>query len=126
LSDGAEIYTLQSPQPLRAPDDVRKYFRATHKAIGQLDTIVNNSWGVAEFAVVEYDLDGEQLGPFSWIPLLANAPSRNTQVAHFDLVDVCEIRGGKIARIWRYDTPGQMLAAPSRRRLRTAVHIIEG
>jgi hypothetical protein len=108
-ADGAEIYTLESSQPLKAPDDVRKYFKATHKGIGQLDTIVNNAWGVTEYAIVEYDLDGEQLGSFSWLPLLANAPPRNTLVAHFDLVDVCEIRDGKIARIWRYDTPGQIL-----------------
>lgn len=113
LADGAEIYTLERAQPIKGPDEARKYFRATHKAIGQLDTIVNNAWGVAEYAVVEYDLDGEQLGSFSWLPLLASAPARNTLVAHFDLLDVCEIRGGKIARIWRYDTPGQMLGGPS-------------
>jgi hypothetical protein len=111
LAEGAEIYTLQRALPMRGAEDAKKYFRATHKAIGQLDTIVNNAWGVAQYVVVEYDLDGEQLGAFSWIPLLASAPVRNTQVAHFDIVDVCETRGGKISRIWRYDNPAQMLTS---------------
>jgi hypothetical protein len=112
LAEGAEIFTLQRALPMRGAEDARKYFRATHRAIGQLDTIVNNAWGVAQYAVVEYDLDGEQLGAFSWIPLLAAAPARSGVVAHFDIVDVCEIRGGKIARVWRYDNPAQMLASP--------------
>jgi hypothetical protein len=94
---------------MKGKDDVRKYYRATHKAIGQLDTTVNNDWGVAQYAIVEYDIDGEQLGAFSWIPLLAAVPARTTQLAHFDIVDVCEIRDGKIAHVWRYDNPTQVL-----------------
>lgn len=109
LADDVEVYTLESSSPMIGKDDARKYFKATHKAIGQLDTTVNNAWGVAAYAVVEYDLDGEQLGPFSWIPLLAPLPANTTQLAHFDLVDVCEIQGGKITRVWRYDSPAEVL-----------------
>jgi ketosteroid isomerase-like protein len=109
LADDAEVFTLQSASPMRGKEDARRYFKAVHKAIGQLDTTVKNAWGVGDFAIVEYDIDGEQLGAFSWIPLLASLPPRTTQVAHFDLVDVCEIRDGKIAHVWRYDNPVSVL-----------------
>jgi hypothetical protein len=109
LTDTTEILTLERAAPLKGKDTAKKYFTATHNAIGQLDTTVNNAWGVAEFAIVEYDLDGEQLGPFSWIPLLASMPTQTMQLAHFDLVDICEIEEGKIARVWRYDSPSQVL-----------------
>jgi hypothetical protein len=110
LAEAPEIYTLERVSPMKGKDDIKKYYKATRKAIGQLDATINNAWGIAEFAIVEYGLDGEQLGTFSWIPLLARLPTRTTQLAHFDLVDVCEIRDGKIARIWRYDNPAEVLA----------------
>jgi len=72
----------------------------THlKAIGQLDTTVNNSWGVGQFAVVEYSITGEQLGPIAWIP------AQRDRVVNLEIVDICEMTGGKIARVWRYDNP---------------------
>jgi SnoaL-like polyketide cyclase len=113
LADSYEIDTLESATPMRTKDDAKKYYAATHKAIGQLDTTVNNAWNVMQYAIVEYDLDGEQYGAYSWLPLLASLPARSTQLAHFDLVDVCEIKDGKISRIWRYDNPSQMLGASS-------------
>lgn len=113
LADDVEIYTLESASPMKGKEDARKYYKATHKAIGQLDTTVNDAWGVAEYAIVEYDIDGEQLGAFTWIPLLAPLPARTTQLAHFDIVDVCEIRDGKIVRIWRYDDPAQIIGNAS-------------
>ena len=39
-----------------------------HKAIGQLDTTVDNAWGVGRFAVVEYTIAGEQVAPLGWVP----------------------------------------------------------
>jgi hypothetical protein len=109
VADDVEIHTLESPASAKGKEEVRKYFKATHRAIGQLDTTVNAAWSVGNFAIVEYDLDGEQLAPISWIPLLASLPTGNTRLAHFDLVDVCEIQNGKIARIWRYDNPVEIL-----------------
>jgi hypothetical protein len=111
MADGATIDTLESATPMKSPDDLRGYYRGVHKAIGQLDTTVNNAWSAGTYAIVEYDLDGEQLSAYSWIPLLAHQPSRSARLAHFDLVDVCEIRDGKIGHIWRYDSPAQMLEA---------------
>jgi hypothetical protein len=57
----------------------------------------------------EYDIDGEQLGAFGWVPLLAGLPARNTRLAHFDIVDIVEVVGGKIGRVWRYDNPVEVL-----------------
>jgi hypothetical protein len=73
-----------------------------HKAIGQLDTTAFGAWGVAQFAIVEYSIDGEQLGPIMWIP------AQRDRAIRFELVDICEIRDGKIARVWRYDNPIQI------------------
>jgi hypothetical protein len=61
------------------------------------------AWGVGKFAIVEYSVSGEQLGPIGWVP-----PKRDN-VVRFEVVDVCEMRDGKIARVWRYDNPAEML-----------------
>jgi hypothetical protein len=60
-------------------------------------------WGVGKFAIVEYSIAGEQIGPIQWIP------AQRDKVVRFELVDICELRDGKIARVWRYDNPGQVL-----------------
>jgi hypothetical protein len=77
-----------------------------HKAVGQLDTTVDNGWGVARFAVVEYSIAGEQLGPMGWIP------AQRDKVFSLEIVDICEISGGQIAHVWRYDNPTQILGGP--------------
>jgi ketosteroid isomerase-like protein len=99
LTDDVEVHTLERAQPARGKADARAYSKAMHKAIGQLDTTVTGEWGVGPFVIVEYDIDGEQLGSIGWIP------PRRDQVAHLDLVDLCELTGGKIARVWRYGSP---------------------
>jgi hypothetical protein len=113
VTDDIEIDTLESPTPMKGKDEVRNYFRATHRAIGQLDTTVNAAWTAGDYAIVEYDIDGEQLAPITWIPILKDVSAGNTRLAHFDLVDVCLIQGGKIAKIWRYDNPMQILSRGS-------------
>jgi hypothetical protein len=88
---------------------MQAYYRAMHGAIGQLDTTVDNGWGVAQFAVIEYSIDGEQLGPIGWIA------AQRDKVFRVEVVDICEITdNGKIARVWRYDNPSQIVsgAAP--------------
>jgi|GEM_PF-1225581 len=104
FADDVEIHTLERTEPARGKDAVKAYYRGMHKVVGQLDTTINNEWGVAQFAIVEYSIAGEQLGAIGWIP------AQRDQVIKFQLVDVCEIANGKIARVWRYDNPGQ--AAP--------------
>jgi hypothetical protein len=98
-ADDVEVNALERPQPTRGKDTLRAYYRAMHKAIGQLDTTVDNAWGVGRFAVVEYSIDGEQLAPIGWVP------AQRDKVVRMELVDICEMTGGKIARVWRYDNP---------------------
>jgi hypothetical protein len=98
-ADDIEVYELERSQPSRGKEARRTSYKAMHKAIGQLDTTVNNSWGVGQFAVVEYSITGEQLGPIAWIP------AQRDRVVNLEIVDICEMTGGKIARVWRYDNP---------------------
>ncbi len=99
VTDDVEVNALERPQPTRSKEAVRAYYKAMHKAIGQLDTTVDNSWGVGQFAIVEYSVDGEQLGQIGWVP------AQRDKVVRMELVDICEMMGGKIARVWRYDNP---------------------
>jgi predicted ester cyclase len=103
FDDAVEVYTQERPQPMRGKEDLKTYFRGMRKSIGQLDTTVKNAWGVAQYAIVEYVIDGEQLGPIGWIP------AQRDEVIRFQIVDVDEIRAGKIVKVWRYDNPMQIL-----------------
>jgi ketosteroid isomerase-like protein len=103
MADDVEVNTLERATPARGKADAKTYYKTMHKAIGQLDTTVIAAWGVGKFAIVEYSIAGEQLGPIMWIP------AQRDRVVRWELVDICEIRDGKIARIWRYDNPGQIV-----------------
>jgi ketosteroid isomerase-like protein len=105
MTDDVEVHTSERPQPLRGKPEARTYYRAMHRAIGQLDTTVENGWGVAPFAVVEYSIAGEQLGPIGWVP------AQRDKVVRLEVVDICELADGKIARVWRYDNPAQILGS---------------
>ena len=96
MTDDVEVDTGERAQPMRGKDDLRVYYKAMHKAIGQLDTTIDNAWGIAQFAVVEYNIAGEQLAPIGWIP------AQRDKVLRLHIVDVAEVRDGKIARVWRY------------------------
>jgi hypothetical protein len=109
LADSVEIQTLERTSPLRGRDEARKYFRDVRGAVGQLDTTVNNAWTVGDYVVVEYGIDGEQIGPVKWIPLLATQPVPATQLVHFDIVDICQVEDAHISKVWRYDDPSQLL-----------------
>jgi len=97
-ADNVEVETLSHGKTTKK-DDIRSYYRSMHKMIGQLDTTVISEWGVAQYAIVEYHVDGEQLGSIGWIP------AQRDRAIRFEIVDICEIRDGKIARVWRYDNP---------------------
>jgi ketosteroid isomerase-like protein/predicted ester cyclase len=103
VTDDVEVHTSERPQPLRGKEEAKAYYRATRRAIGQLDTTVENGWGVAPFVVVEYSIAGEQLGPIGWVP------AQRDKVDRLEVVDICELADGKIARVWRYDNPAQIL-----------------
>jgi ketosteroid isomerase-like protein len=108
FADDVEIASAARPAPARGKAEMKAYYRAMHKAIGQLDTSAMGAWGVGKFAIVEYSINGEQLGPIGWIP------AKRDNVVRFQVVDVCEMRDGKIARVWRYDNPAEMLGGDAR------------
>jgi ketosteroid isomerase-like protein len=108
MSDDVNVYTLERLQPAQGKNEAKAYYKAMHKAIGQLDTTVDNAWGVGPFAIVEYSVAGEQLGPFGWIP------AQRDKVIRFMVVDVVEIKDGKLAVVWRYDNPSQIVVPPAR------------
>jgi steroid delta-isomerase-like uncharacterized protein len=103
MTDDVEVSTSQRAQPMRGKDDLRAYYKAMHKAIGQLDTTVTNVWGAAQFVIVEYDIAGEQLGPIGWIP------AQRDKVIRLHVLDVAEMRDSKIARVWRYDNLAEIV-----------------
>ncbi len=103
FTDDVEVATLESAAPARGRAAAKAYYASMHKALGQLDTTVMAAWGTSNLVVVEYTLSGEQLGPIGWVP------ARRDGVARFEVVDVCELRGGQIARIWRYENPAEIL-----------------
>jgi ketosteroid isomerase-like protein len=103
FTDDVEIDSTSRTSPVHGKADVRAYFKAMHKAIGQLDTNAMGAWGVGKFAILEYAISGEQLGTIGWVP------AKRNNVVRFQVVDVCEMRDGKIAHVWRYDNPAEML-----------------
>ncbi|MGH7271011.1 MAG: ester cyclase [Polyangiaceae bacterium] len=102
FTDDVEVHTLERVSPSKGKTARQAYFRAMHKAIGELDTTLENGWGIARFAVVEYTIAGEQLGPVGWVPMQKDA------VVRLHVADVCELRDGRISQVWRYDNPGEI------------------
>jgi len=104
MTDDVEIYTLERVDPMRGRAGAAAYYAAVDHAIGQLDTTLTHVWGIASFVVVEYSIAGLQLGPVGWVPFMRD------RVLGLHIVDVAELRDGRIARIWRYDNPQEMAA----------------
>jgi ketosteroid isomerase-like protein len=106
MTDDVEVTTLETTKPMRGKAEARAYVKAMHKAIAQFDASVDDIWGVGPFVVVEYHVVGEQRGPIGFIP------AQKDNLLKMFVVDVAELRGGKIAHLWRYDNPAQILATP--------------
>jgi len=102
LASDVEVFTLDRPEPVRGKDPMERLFKTMRKAIGDLDTVVQNAWGVQQFAVVEYSIAGLQLARLGRISFVPN------RLFNARLVDIAEMRNGKIARIWRYDDSGSL------------------
>ena len=102
MSDDVSVTTIDAAQPLRGKDAARSYFRNLRKAVRQVDTVVENAWGVGAFAIVEYSITGLQIAP---LPRIALAGGGGLRPLHTQYVDVVEIHDAKIARIWRYSDP---------------------
>jgi ketosteroid isomerase-like protein len=105
VTDDVEVVTPEREQPLRGKGDVRAYFKSIHKAIAQLDTTTDNAWGIGNFAIIEYDVAGEQMAAIGWVP------AHHDKVVRLHVVDVLEVRDHKIARVARYDNPEEIAAA---------------
>jgi ketosteroid isomerase-like protein len=106
VTDDVEVTTSEH-EPRRGREGTRSYFKGMHKAILQLDTTIENSWGVGPFAIVEYFISGEQIGPLEWIPAQRN------RVVRLQTTDIAEIRDGKIARVRRYSNPQEIAGGSS-------------
>jgi ketosteroid isomerase-like protein len=102
LSNDVEVFTLDRAQPVRGKNPLERLFKTLRKSIGDLDTVVQNKWGVQQFAVVEYSIAGLQVAPLGRIPFVPN------RLFSTRVVDIAEVRDGKIARIWRYDDSGTL------------------
>jgi hypothetical protein len=103
MAEDIEVHTLEKPDPTRGRAAQQGYFKTMHAAIAYLSTSIENAWGIGPYVVVEYHIIGEQRRPIGWIPL------QKDTLIRMPVVDVAEIRGGKIARVWRYDDPMQVV-----------------
>ncbi len=99
MADELEVVTAGRSETFHGKSGARSYFKETRKTIRQLDTVIQNAWGVGPFVVVEYALAGLQTAS-------SRRPSGGGDGALHPLqvhcVDVDELRGGEISRIWRY------------------------
>jgi ketosteroid isomerase-like protein len=106
MTSDVEVTTLESAESVRGIAAARAWFRTMHKAIAYLSTSLENAWGIGPLVVVEYHLVGEQRGR---IGSIAPQPDK---LINLSVVDVVEMRGGKAARVWRYDDPMQLAYSP--------------
>jgi ketosteroid isomerase-like protein len=104
MTDDVEVTLPERSEPSRGKEAVGAFFEGIHKAIADLDVSIQNDCEVKQFVVLEYSLLGEQKAPIGWIPL------RRESLIRMEVVDVLEMREGKIARVWRYDNPSQILS----------------
>jgi ketosteroid isomerase-like protein len=107
MTDDVEWLTPETPEPLKGKAVPRGYFKTMRKAVAQLDTQIDHAWAAGPFVAVEYRITGEQKAALGWVPLQKSA------LLDLHLVDIAELRDGKIARIVRYENPLQLLSSSS-------------
>jgi hypothetical protein len=108
MSDDVEVHALEGARPARGKAAARATHRALQHAIARLDTQLDNAFAAGPYVVVEYHLVGEQRAPLGVIPVPADP------LIKMYLVDVAELVGGKITRLWRYDDPLQVGSSPEK------------
>jgi len=102
LADDVAVTAFDGVEAIRGQAAARAYFRSTRRSIRELDTVVENVWGVRSFAIAEYALTGLQVAPWNRVPV----PKDGTlHPIHAQFVDVAEIALGKVTHIWRYADP---------------------
>jgi hypothetical protein len=100
-TDDVELFPGGPEKSVRGKEALAGYVRALHKSIGQLDTTIENAWAIGDFVIVEYDMAGELVGP------IGNVPA-DGRVIRLHVVDVVELAGARMKRIWRYDDPAEL------------------
>ncbi len=99
MTDDVVVSTLEQQEALRGKGGAATYFNAMRKAIGLLDVSIETAWGIRDFVIVEYSIAGRQTAAIGRIPL-----QRDTMLK-IAVTDVVQMRDGKIAHVWRYDSP---------------------
>jgi ketosteroid isomerase-like protein len=102
MAEDVEVHTLERDEPRRGREEQRAYFRSMIKAIAQLDTTTDSTLSVGPYAIVEYSITGEQIGPIGWIPLQSN------RVVKLHVFEIDEIANARITRASRYENPSEM------------------
>jgi ketosteroid isomerase-like protein len=106
MTEDVELSTLESNSPAIGKAGPRSWFKTLREGIAYLSISLENAWGIGPYVVVEYHLVGEQRRPLGWIPL------QKDKLIKLSVVDVVEIRDGKMAHITRYEDPLQIVASP--------------
>jgi ketosteroid isomerase-like protein len=94
LESDVEVTHLEN-EPSRGFAPASAWFRAMHDSIAYLSASVENAWGIGPIVVVEYHLVGERRVRIGRVP-------EQQQLITIAVVDIVEMRQGKIARVWRY------------------------
>ena len=104
MTDDVEFETLEAAKPMHGQADARVHYDRMHHAIGNIDTqLIPPALAAGDFVEVEYRIVGEMRDKVAFIPRL------NIPLITLYVVDVLQFKGDKIAHVWRYDDPLQIL-----------------
>jgi predicted ester cyclase len=103
FADDVEVFRLDHDGPVRGKEERRKYFKTITHGLSQFSQDPKYAWGVGPFAIEEYVLKGINSGPLG--PAQATGHSVNLH-----LVDVNEMKDGKIVRKWSFGNSLELLA----------------
>lgn len=106
MAPDVEVRGSRDVQPSKGAAGAHAYWKLMQQTFARLDTQLDYSWAVGGYVVVEYHVIGEQRRAYAGVP-----PPKDALVKLY-FVDVVEVRGGKIARVWRYDNPVQLVPTP--------------
>ena len=110
MTDDVVLETRESAAPLTGQAGAHAYYKSLHRSIedGTLDTqLLPPPLAADGFVAVEYRIVGAMRDRIAFVPNL-RAP-----IAMY-VVDVLQMRGDKIAHVWRYDDPLQILPESSK------------
>jgi steroid delta-isomerase-like uncharacterized protein len=102
LADSVEWDDLAMPATMKGKDDGKKFFKSWTAAFPDSKGTVTNSWGVEDYVIVEATWTGTHKGAFMGIK-----PTNKSINVH--LVDVAQVKDGKIVKGWTYSNAAEML-----------------